>query len=127
MGAAMLTVAVVPLLPPAWDALLIGAVKWRMAAMAVLLVGTGLAGGVLLVPLESFIQSRPAAERKGEVIAAANFTAFTGIFLGGLAVSGLSSKLVAKAMSPTTDFGIVGAITLLAGLVVYRVSARTKN
>ena len=78
------------------------------------------AGGVLLVPLEAFIQARPAADQKGKVIAAGNFTAFIGIMLGGLASNVLSSDCLTKRMTPTTDFGIVGAITLLAGLLVWK-------
>lgn len=124
MGAAMLAVAIVPLLPAASDQSLVGGISWRMTLLGVLLLATGLAGGVLLVPLESFIQSRPPADRKGKVIAAGNFAAFTGILLGGVAVGGLSSKPLAKLLLPTTDFGIVGVVTLLAGLVVYALLRR---
>lgn len=71
----------------------------------------GLAGGFWLVSLESFIQARPAADRKGHVIAAANCTAFVGILLSGAAYNGL------LALPANQCFFIAAGASALAGLL----------
>jgi hypothetical protein len=67
----------------------------------------GMAGGVFTVPLESFIQVRPGADRKGATIAAANFAAFCGILLSGPVLNMLN----ACGISPANDFAIMGIIS----------------
>ncbi len=79
----------------------------------------GAAGGLLLVPLESFIQSRPAAERKGQTIAAANFTAFIGILLAGLGSVALERLPLA-----TSSFALIAAVTLALTLWLMSVLRR---
>lgn len=72
---------------------------------------TGIAGGVDLVPLESFIQIRPPADEKGRVIAAANFGVFAGITLSACAL--FICNILFK---PTTSIGILGILTAGYGL-----------
>ncbi len=76
-----------------------------------LLVVMGMAGGALLVPVESFIQVRPRADIKGSVIAAANFAVFTGILL-----SGPASNFLNERVQPTTGFFICGLFMLAVSL-----------
>ncbi len=59
----------------------------RVMASAAILFLMGASGGMILVPCESFIQVRPKAEKRGSVIAAANFAAFGVIILAGIASS----------------------------------------
>jgi acyl-CoA synthetase (AMP-forming)/AMP-acid ligase II/1-acyl-sn-glycerol-3-phosphate acyltransferase/acyl carrier protein len=99
VAACMFALAAVPALPE-------GA---RVAALFALVGGVGIAGGVFLIPVESFIQVRPPAEKKGAVLAATNFGVFIGILLSGL----VSNALLAVAL-PTAGFGLAGAVTLLA-------------
>jgi MFS family permease len=47
------------------------------------LTGAGLFGGIFLIPLTAFIQIRPPADKKGKVIAAANFCAFSTMLVAG--------------------------------------------
>ena len=68
--------------------LLIGALPWLPCGAAMwpyllLLFAIGVLGGVFLIPVESFVQVRPPADRKGRVIACANFAVFGGILLAG--------------------------------------------
>jgi predicted MFS family arabinose efflux permease len=103
MGAMMLGVACLPHLPAG-----------VRVPVAFVLVGLmGLAGGIFLIPVESFIQVRPAPERKGATLAAANFVVFTGIL-----VSGLASNAINAHLSPSAGFGVIGATTVAVGLVV---------
>jgi MFS family permease len=84
------------------------------------LVGlVGVFGGLFLIPCESFLQVRPAAARKGAVIAAANFAIFAGVL-----VSGPLSNLFNSHWRPTTSFGIVGALSLITGLALLHLFRR---
>jgi len=129
MGAAMMLIAAVPLLENGGNTGtetdfvreigLSPRISVQIVASCVLLFFTGGAGGILLVPLEAFIQYRPPADRKGQVIAAANCTAFIGILLGGLAFVVLD-----KFLRPTDAFGVLGALTLLVGAAVHKAMPR---
>jgi hypothetical protein len=67
----------------------------------------GVAGGIDLIPLETYIQIRPAAETKGRVIAAANFAVFFGITIAAGAL-----YLLNLCFLPSTSMGIIGIGTL---------------
>lgn len=72
----------------------------------ILIALTGIAGGIILVPLESFIQIRPAANEKGRVIAAANFAVFSAMTLGAGLLYALNLLF-----HPTSSLGILGGLT----------------
>jgi acyl-[acyl-carrier-protein]-phospholipid O-acyltransferase/long-chain-fatty-acid--[acyl-carrier-protein] ligase len=116
LAAAMGLMGLIPFIHP--DAKLLG-VALRTAYAAVLLICAGLAGGVLLVPLESFIQARPPADRKGQFIAAANCAAFSGMMLAGGAF-----VLIQMCLSPTAAFAAMGVPTLAVGLWLRRALPR---
>lgn len=99
MAVCMAAMTVVPRLAP-------GA---GVPALFLLTTLIGMAGGVLLIPLESFLQIRPAAHEKGAVFAAVNFVVFAGIFLSGFVANLLNACFV-----PTTAFAWTGAFTLAA-------------
>lgn len=76
------------------------------------LTGTvGVAGGLFLIPVESFIQVRPPADRRGATLAAVNFACFAGML-----VSGLISNVLNATCQPTTSFGLLGGFTVPAVL-----------
>jgi acyl-[acyl-carrier-protein]-phospholipid O-acyltransferase / long-chain-fatty-acid--[acyl-carrier-protein] ligase len=73
-----------------------------------LLIGlAGMMGGLFLIPCESFLQIRPAPERKGAVWASANFASFSGM----AAASVLYLPLTA--LRPTVAYGCLGAASLI--------------
>ncbi len=72
---------------------------------------TGVAGGMNLIPVESFIQIRPDKNKKGRVIAAVNFGVFVGMTIGA-GVLFLLNKFVA----PSAGLTVLGIITLLYAL-----------
>jgi acyl-[acyl-carrier-protein]-phospholipid O-acyltransferase/long-chain-fatty-acid--[acyl-carrier-protein] ligase len=49
------------------------------------LAGLGFFAGVFAVPVNALLQHRPAAERRGAVLAAANLLSFVGVFMAGIA------------------------------------------
>ncbi len=93
----LIAIGAAPLLPP--DA--------RLGYCIFLLAGAGVAGGIMMVPLESFFQVRPAAEHRGRVIAAAWFLGYVGILLGSLLYTPLSHLL-----EPTSIFMLAGLATI---------------
>jgi len=70
----------------------------------------GIAGGIFMVPLESFVQVRPASEQKGAVISAANFVAF-----GGMLLSGPAAVLLLNMTSPANSLLIIGISAVAVG------------
>ncbi|MDF2577079.1 MAG: nitrate/nitrite transporter [Chlamydiales bacterium] len=75
----MLGIACIPLLPIE----VFGSLSLQAIMLALLLLSLGVCGGVFLIPIETFIQLRPAANSKGKTIAASNFASFIGILLSG--------------------------------------------
>lgn len=106
LAAAASLAACMPFLPKACHEV------WFVAMLAL----AGLAGGVMLVPMESFFQTRPASGERGAVIAVSNFTAFVGMSFSGLA----NIALTALGIAPVQRFFVVGGLTLLAAAWVWR-------
>ena len=75
--------------------------------------GAGVAGGLFMIPCESFIQVRPAADRKGAVIAASNFVIFIGIALSGPIANALNARL-----QPSVSFAVVAGFALVVAVVL---------
>ena len=86
-------------------------------------VASGAAAGIFMIPLESFIQIRPSADRKGAIIAAANFAAFSGILLSGPA-SDLFNKL---AIAPSNGFAIIAIMAAAVAVWLFYALHRKKN
>lgn len=91
---------------------------WQYLALACLLVLSGLGGGAVLVPSESFIQVRAGEKEKGKIIAAKYFLTFTGILF-----SGPLADLLYTCWTATTAMAILGGAAL-AGLVGVTLVAR---
>jgi acyl-[acyl-carrier-protein]-phospholipid O-acyltransferase / long-chain-fatty-acid--[acyl-carrier-protein] ligase len=72
---------------------------------------TGCFGGLLLIPLTSYIQIKPAANEKGKIIAISNFAAFSGIFLSGEIFSILDPIL-----SPSKIIFLLGVFSILSSI-----------
>lgn len=117
-------------LPPAMGllgvfTLLVTAVAFLPGSMglpwaASALLAAGIAGGVLLIPMESFFQIRPAPKRKGAVIAAGNFAGFL-----GMALAAVANLVLQKLMPcPPWRFAVVGVLSLIASLWLWRELAR---
>lgn len=79
----------------------------HLPALYVLTFLLGCFGGGILIPMESFLQIRPPAVRKGAVLSAVNFIVF-----GGILSSGLISNFLNAHWKPTEAFGIMGACSL---------------
>jgi MFS family permease len=103
MGMMMLAISAAPRLPA----------PLVLPAFFLLIGLVGVFGGLFLIPIESFIQTRPDPARRGAVLAAANFAVFGGILLSGP----LSSVLNARWL-PSASFALVGALVAVLSLVI---------
>ena len=74
MACSMFAVALVPLLPDFTQTIII------IGSLALL----GMSAGVFTIPTTSFVQTEPAPDLKGRMIAASNLADFTGILLSGV-------------------------------------------
>ncbi|EQD80264.1 transporter, partial [mine drainage metagenome] len=70
-----------------------------------MLACAGVAGGLMMVPLGSFFQTRPAPEKRGRVIAASGFAASTGLLVAGIIYIPLQ-----KYMQSSTIFILMGVL-----------------
>jgi acyl-[acyl-carrier-protein]-phospholipid O-acyltransferase/long-chain-fatty-acid--[acyl-carrier-protein] ligase len=87
----------------------------KLACLLAVLAFLGIAGGVFVIPLESFIQVRPAADRKGATIAAANFAAFSGMLLSGPTLNLFNAMTI----TPTSDFAIMGVMAMAVAILLF--------
>lgn len=78
------------------------------------LVGAGICGGIFLIPLTSFIQVRPAADKKGKVIGADNFCAFSSMLVAGQLFTVLDSSFV-----PSSNMLILGVFGIVASVLFF--------
>ena len=86
----------------------------HLIALLVLLGAAGVPGGMVMISCEAFIQVRPAPERKGEVIAAANCAAFLGILLAGAV-----SIPLGWWFDPTTSFALLAGPTFAVAVALW--------
>jgi acyl-[acyl-carrier-protein]-phospholipid O-acyltransferase/long-chain-fatty-acid--[acyl-carrier-protein] ligase len=98
--------------------LLLGALAPGPAGTLVLLVLLGVAGGLLVVPLNALIQWRAPEDRRGAVIALSNTFVFGGVLAGSLCAealsrAGLSARGILMAAALATAAGTLWALRLV--------------
>jgi acyl-[acyl-carrier-protein]-phospholipid O-acyltransferase / long-chain-fatty-acid--[acyl-carrier-protein] ligase len=84
--------------------------------IAAALTGTGISGGLFLIPVASYLQVRPADSEKGKVLATVNFSGFIGIMLAGTVFTGLD-----MIFSPAIAMICLGCFALLAAWGIHMV------
>lgn len=93
---------------------ILSAPQWRTDAVLAWLFVMGFTGGFFIVPVSAILQHDPEPAQRGEVLAAANWLSFVGIFLASGAFPFLCTTL---GMSPRAIFLFCAALTF-AGTVV---------
>ncbi|HEY7402605.1 MAG TPA: acyl-[ACP]--phospholipid O-acyltransferase [Candidatus Angelobacter sp.] len=94
-------------------AAVVGIAPHTFLAAAMALAALGIFGGFFAVPVNALIQHRPAADKKGGIIAAANLLSF----VAGVAASGAYFVFTSFAHLDPRGVFIAGAIITLAGTV----------
>lgn len=75
----------------------------------------GMMGGAYLIPFDSFIQVNSPDEKRGQVIAAANFFSFVGVLMAALFLYFISEEL---GLSAASGFLAMGILTLIFNTVI---------
>ncbi|WP_298439419.1 acyl-[ACP]--phospholipid O-acyltransferase [Geobacter sp.] len=100
------------------SALLLATLPAHLPAILTAVALFGVSAGLFIVPLQSFIQLRAPADRRGEILAASSFLSWVGVLLASGLLWFLSGPL---GFSPAGCFGVLGAITLILTVVTLRV------
>jgi len=117
IGLSCLCVFFVPFMPGLQTAV------FRLAVLVVIFASIGIAGGFYLIPLISFIQARPQADKKGAVLGASNFAA-----MGGVMMSGPIYWIFARLnLIPSHSFGVVFIIMIVYSILTQKILSRNKN
>ncbi len=75
----------------------------------------GVFGGGYLIPFDAFLQVNSPDEKRGQVIATANFFSFIGVLMASLALYFFSEEL---GFSAASGFAWMGVLTLLSNIVI---------
>lgn len=86
------------------------------------LVIAGIAGGIFLIPVTSFLQIHPKCTEKGQVLATANFCGFIGIMFSGILYSALDSFML-----PSTILACLGLIAFFATALLLLIKNSQQN
>lgn len=89
--------------------------EWALSVALAWMALLGFAGGFFIVPIAAILQHEPEASKKGEVLAAANWLSFVGIFLASGAHNLLAEQL---RLSPPEIFLFGGGLTFLGAVFV---------
>ncbi|MEN8188889.1 MAG: MFS transporter [Thermodesulfobacteriota bacterium] len=98
------------------------AVDSKLLLLLLVFVGTGICGGIFLIPLTAFIQVRPNADVKGRTIAAANFCGFSGMLVAGPIFS-----LLDRTFLPSSSMIILGCFGIIGAGVFYMVVRKVSD
>lgn len=91
--------------------------SFHIFPVLLLLTLVGFFGGLMVVPLDSFIQTFAPEKVRGQVVAASNFLSFVGVLLAPIAIRILNGTL---GLSAVKSFIVIGAVTLLFTLLIIR-------
>lgn len=75
----------------------------------------GIFGGAYLIPFDSFLQVNSPDEKRGQVIAAANFFSFIGVLMASFALYFISEELEFSAAS---GFAFMGVFTFISIIII---------
>jgi acyl-[acyl-carrier-protein]-phospholipid O-acyltransferase/long-chain-fatty-acid--[acyl-carrier-protein] ligase len=89
--------------------------SWSLTLTILSLGLLGIFGGGYLIPFDAFLQVNSPDEKRGQVIASANFFSFIGVLLASVALYLISEKLGFTAAS---GFAFMAILTLLSNIVI---------
>ncbi len=89
--------------------------SWSLPITIIALGLLGVFGGGYLIPFDSFLQVNSPDEKRGQVIAAANFFSFVGVLLASLALYLISEEL---GFSAASGFAFMAVLTLISNIII---------
>lgn len=91
--------------------------SFHIVPVIFILTLVGFFGGLMVVPLDSFVQTHAPEKVRGQVVAAANFLSFVGVLCAPIAIRILNGTL---GLTAVKSFLIIGFLTVLFTLIVIR-------
>lgn len=95
--------------------LLLSIFSSSLTCSIIFLVLLGIFGGAFVVPCDSYTQLASPQEKRGQIIAAANFLSFTGVLVASFALYFFSNFL---GLSSAKGFAMLGVCTLLVTIMM---------
>ncbi|MBN1915144.1 MAG: MFS transporter [Parachlamydiales bacterium] len=86
-----------------------------LLATIVFLFFLGIAGGIFIIPFDSFIQFRSPQAKMGQIIAASNFLSFLGVLLAAMLLYLFSEVFL---LSASTGFLLFGIVTFIYSFLI---------
>lgn len=94
----------------------------RLAALFGLLIFIGIAGGILIIPVTTYVQVKPEAHEKGKIIGVVNFSDFIGIILAGEIY-----LLLNHFFTPSQGMLVLASFALIYCLATFQIVKRIKK
>ncbi len=91
-------------------------VPYAKAFMICNMIGLGIAGGIFMIPLASFIQVRAEAQSRGKLIAASSYLDFIGMLLS----SPVNMLFLKLNLSPSQMFLVMGMVTFMITFFLHK-------
>lgn len=95
--------------------ILLALFSFSLPMTVILLILLGVAGGIFVIPFDTFIQINSPVEKRGQVIASANFLSFTGVLVASMALYVFNDLMY---LSPSWSFAVIGVITAFVSFVL---------
>ena len=87
--------------------------SWSLTITIITLALLGIFGGAFLIPFDSFIQINSPDEKRGQVIATANFLSFIGVLMASFFLYFISEEL---GLSASSGFAFMGILTFIVNI-----------
>ena len=95
--------------------ILLALFSFSLPMTVLLLILLGVAGGIFVIPFDTYIQLSSPFEKRGQVIASANFLSFTGVLVASISLYLFNDLLH---LSPAWSFAVIGVITSCISFVL---------
>jgi hypothetical protein len=88
---------------------------FSLVLTCIFLLLLGICGGVFVIPFDTFNQMNSPIEKRGQVMAAANFLSFAGVLIASVALYVFNDLLK---MSPALSFFLIGLFTIFVSFLM---------
>lgn len=90
--------------------LLLSLFSFSLTATIIILTLLGIFGGMYVIPFDSYLQVNSPVEKRGQIIAAANFFSFIGVLMAAIYLYLVSENL---GFSATSGFALLGVLSFI--------------
>ncbi len=87
--------------------------SWSLIGTSIILGLLGIVGGGYLIPFDAYLQVNSPDEKRGQIIAAANFFSFIGVLMAAFCLYVISEEF---GFSASSGFALMGFLSLIANI-----------